>query len=267
MSRQVEKPDNGLEITNFWHSTGVQVHQFQWSIENRRVRQARNPNNEAVRIRYIIRIESLFCLTFEENQIPRINSKFKKIKPANNLHNVFVFFRKKKKKRHRPRRAARQAPVQPPRLNNRDAPACSIRTTLGCNCTTCITITTTPGLRVHRRRTERPSTRSPHFRPALRVRQPAASAPCPALRTPRCTRRTGDVAAGDTICNISLHFRFRLRNLEMRCRFSGTRMRGFLNTFVMIFFFFLIRLINVAFVRSRKCHSEFIVVIQRDTRG
>lgn len=102
-----------------------------------------------------------------------------------------------RKKRHRLRRAAWQALVQQPRLNNRDAPVYSIRTTLGCSCTICITITTIPGLRVHRHRTGRPLTRSPHSRPALRVRQPAASAPCPAPRTPRCTRRTGDVAAGD----------------------------------------------------------------------
>lgn len=101
------------------------------------------------------------------------------------------------KKRHRPRRAARRARVQQPRLNSRDAPACSIRITLGCSCTICTTITTIPGLRIHRHRTGRPSTRSPLSRPALRVRQRAASAPCPAQRTPKCTRRTGGVAAGD----------------------------------------------------------------------
>lgn len=100
-------------------------------------------------------------------------------------------------KRHRPRRAARRARVQQPRLNSRDAPACSIRTTLGCSCTICTTITTIPGLRIHRHRTGRPSTRSPLSPPALRVRQRAASAPCPAQRTPKCTRRTGGVAAGD----------------------------------------------------------------------
>jgi len=101
--------------------------------------------------------------------------------------------------RHRHRRAVSHATVRQRRRSSHGVPVCCIRTTRGCSCHTCITITITSDRRVHHHRTGRPWTRIRRIgRQVLPVRLPAACDRCQALRSCRCSRcRTGDAAAGN----------------------------------------------------------------------